>query len=44
MLPMSARDSARALFAERLGVLSGHGEARYWNDYFGVGCYSGVDF
>ena len=41
---VGARDPEPALFAERPGVLGGYGEARYWNDYYGVGRYSGVDF
>jgi hypothetical protein len=31
-------------FAAQPGVKGGYGEARFWNDYYGYGRYSGVDF
>jgi glycine reductase complex component B subunit alpha and beta len=41
---VGAREPPPESFAERPGVKGGYGEARYWNDYYGLGRYSGIDF
>jgi sarcosine reductase len=41
---VGAREPVADHFAEYAGIKGGYGEARYWNDYYGLGRYSGVDF
>ncbi|MFN8521649.1 MAG: glycine/sarcosine/betaine reductase component B subunit [Chloroflexota bacterium] len=41
---LGAREPTDAQAAELPGVQGGYGEARYWNDYYGLGRYSGIDF
>ncbi|MFN8521650.1 MAG: glycine/sarcosine/betaine reductase component B subunit [Chloroflexota bacterium] len=41
---VGARHPNREDYGEQPGVRGGYGSARFWNDYYGVGRYSGVDF
>jgi hypothetical protein len=41
---VGANEPGPGSFAEHPGIKGGYGDARYWNDYYGLGRYSGVDF
>lgn len=41
---VGSRDPSPGDFAEHPGVKGGYGEARYWNDYYGLGRSSGIDY